>query len=244
MKTAGLEDRHSKPVASTVNCKLISCSTLSEKDVKSCEPELPSNLKEEQPSGKDDGTSKEAQLRVTRDEGAVAAKTLSILQKFHGNCPAMENIWNGNLEILHSALSGGNYEGILRHFRLYEGFSAHPPARVSRRAYEFSKKLTGVLEFKFHPIQDQWPKTFQSKLPDGNDIGLYFYAQKSERSKKHYSILLKFIEKNYLMMKSSIEDVELLVFPSKVLAADCQRLDEGSLFMWGVFRHLKCNTIY
>ncbi|KAJ7954158.1 RING/FYVE/PHD zinc finger superfamily protein [Quillaja saponaria] len=237
MKTTGSDNRLGKPVASSVNVKDDG------KDVKSCDPEFPSNLKEKQPEGKDDGSNEEAQFGLNR-EGAVTNNSeikmaiLSTSQKYPANHPALENIWKGSFEVPDIAPHGRNYEGIMTHLGLNEVFTAHPPAKVSRKAYEFSKQLAGVLQFNFHPIQEQWPKTFQTDIPNGNDIGLYFYPQKFERSKKKYSTILKYIEKNDLMLKSCIGDVELLVFPSKLLAADCQKLD-GSFFMWGVFHHLK-----
>lgn len=67
---------------------------------------------------------------------------------------------------------------------------AHPPVKVSRKAYEFSKQIAGVLQFKLHPRCDLWPENFQANFPDGNDIALYFYPGKFERFFFCFSLLL------------------------------------------------------
>ncbi|XP_057963266.1 uncharacterized protein LOC131154482 isoform X2 [Malania oleifera] len=151
------------------------------------------------------------------------------LRENRQNGPAAEVIWN--FEVLGPNVNVG----------LCEGFIAHPPAKVSRKAYEFSKQIAGVLLFKLHPRCDFWPEIFQIECPDKNDIALYFYPGNFERSRRKYSLLLKFIENQDLVLRSCMGCVELLVCASRCLHEDSQKLD-GSFFMWGVYRSLKDST--
>lgn len=142
--------------------------------------------------------------------------------------PALKVIWKGNFEVLDFPYAD----------RICEGFLAHPSVKMSSKAYEFARQIVGVLQFRVHAYRAFWPEIFQSDCPDANDIALYFYPGKIERSRKQYACLLKFIEKHDLMLRSCMGRLELLVFPSKLLHVDCQKLG-GSYFMWGVFRPLK-----
>ncbi|KAK9277190.1 hypothetical protein L1049_006729 [Liquidambar formosana] len=106
-------------------------------------------------------------------------------------------------------------------------------------------------EFKNYPpngpaLEVIWRGSFEV-LDIVPDVGLCegFLAHppcQSFPSRKKYSNLLKFIEKNDLVLRSRMGCVELLVFASKQLHVDSQKLD-GSFFMWGVFRRLKGNTV-
>uniref|UniRef100_A0A7N2R240 AIPP2-like SPOC-like domain-containing protein n=1 Tax=Quercus lobata TaxID=97700 RepID=A0A7N2R240_QUELO len=158
--------------------------------------------------------------------------------KYPPNGPSLEIVWKGCFEVLDFALNAG----------FYEGFLAHPPVKVSRKAYEFSKQIAGVLQFKLHPRCDLWPENFWTNFPDGNDVALYFYPGKFERSRKKYSSLLKFIEQNDMALKSLMGRVELLVFPSSLLHKNSQIVSivsadytsslsdyEGILFIHDIF---------
>lgn len=144
--------------------------------------------------------------------------------KYPQKGPALKFIWKGNFEVL----------DIESDVRRYEGILAHPSAKIARKAYGLTKQIAGALQFVMHPRHDFWPAMFQTDCPDRNDIALYFYPGKHERSKRQYSFLLKLIEKEDMVLRSCIGDVQLLVYPSKLLQADLQKLD-GSYFMWGVF---------
>lgn len=78
------------------------------------------------------------------------------------------------------------------YIKLCEGFVAHPPAKVSCKAYEFSKQIAGVLHFKLHPRCHFWPEIFQTDLPDLNDIALYFYPGNFDRFRLLYSFWVSF----------------------------------------------------
>ncbi|KAK6921923.1 Zinc finger-XS domain [Dillenia turbinata] len=65
------------------------------------------------------------------------------------NGPATIRIWKGRFEVLNIELL--NIEPRARICNICEGFRAYPPARVSRKAYEFSEQIDGVMQFKLHP---------------------------------------------------------------------------------------------
>lgn len=77
----------------------------------------------------------------------------------------------GSFEVLDISVDSG----------VCEGFLAHPPAKVSRKAYDFSKQIAPVLQFKLHPRRHLWTEIYQTECPDGNDIALYFYPGNFER---------------------------------------------------------------
>lgn len=122
--------------------------------------------------------------------------------------------------------------------RMCEELIAHLSAKASPKAKEFSKKIGSKLQFKLFPRSDLYPKIFQDACPDRDDIALYFYPTNVERSRKHYSRLVKDMELKDLMMWTQIDGRELLVYPSTILTPDSQKL-ENSYFMWGVFGRRK-----
>lgn len=147
-------------------------------------------------------------------------------------------------------LSRGSFK-ILDNFNykeLSEGFLAHPPFKVRRRVYEFSKAMPQVLLFTMIPRSNVWTDVFLDCCPGEDDIGLYFFSSNSQRSVFHltwfvkifvcqkwfkinsilhcrsasYICLLEFIAKQDLVMRSYVDGVELLVFTSKLLEANSQ----------------------
>ncbi|KAF8399591.1 hypothetical protein HHK36_015459 [Tetracentron sinense] len=133
-------------------------------------------------------------------------------EKYLPNPPSQAASWEGSFEIL-DAVSPSKF---------YDGFLAHHPGVVSRKAYEFSKQLPGVLKFKVHPRCDVWPEIFQMDCPGGHDVALYILPGDFERSKQMYACLLEFIEKHDLVLQSCFDGVELLITTSKHLCVDSQ----------------------
>ena len=54
-------------------------------------------------------------------------------------------------------------------------------AKVSRKAYVFTRRIPEVMQFTAHPRCAYWPEIFQLDCPDANDIALYFYPVNFER---------------------------------------------------------------
>ncbi|KAK4402267.1 hypothetical protein Sango_0967400 [Sesamum angolense] len=102
------------------------------------------------------------------------------------------------------------------------------PSQVHRKVYRFSKQMPEVLHFELVSSKNFWKIFFQEYLPDRRDIGL----------SDDYISLLETISVENLALRKQFDDVELLVFTSKLLPVDCQRW-EGKYFLWGVFHRLK-----
>ncbi|XP_057956145.1 uncharacterized protein LOC131149581 isoform X2 [Malania oleifera] len=144
--------------------------------------------------------------------------------------PAKRAIWKGSFKI----------PDIVGPCDFYDVFRAHPPARALRKAFEFSKQMPQVLHFKLLARCNLWPDIFQGYSPGRDDIALYFFPQ-DERSRKNYVCLLEHIEMHDLVIRSYMSSVELLLFSSKQLREDCQRL-HTEYFLWGVFRSVQENV--
>ncbi|KAL6497350.1 hypothetical protein OROGR_029279 [Orobanche gracilis] len=144
--------------------------------------------------------------------------------------PALDALWKGNFSIQADRGHGG----------LNHQIQAHPPSKVRRKIYEFSKKMPQVLHFQLVPVKEFWINFFKDFLPDEKDIGLYFFPGAGERSEDYISLLESIRVKN-LALRIQIADVELLVFTSKLLPVNRQYW-QGKNFLWGVFRRLKQDT--
>ncbi|KAL0442079.1 UNVERIFIED_CONTAM: hypothetical protein Sradi_0146800, partial [Sesamum radiatum] len=125
--------------------------------------------------------------------------------------PALDAVWKGSFSI----------QDDHRHRVLNPQIHAHPAARVRRKIHEFSKQMPKVLHFHWVPYKSVWINLFQDYIPDERDIGLYFFPGDSERY-EDYAFLLDYISLQNLALRKQIADVELLVFPSKLLPANCQ----------------------
>ena len=109
-----------------------------------------------------------------------------------------------------------------------------------------------VLQVKLLPRSQVWADLFQNDCPDLNDVALYFSPDKNierfvlpsdfcvaisdsvgyavfntcavltYRSKENSACLFELMEVQNSMMKSCINDVELLIFTSKQLHVDSQ----------------------
>lgn len=141
--------------------------------------------------------------------------------------PALDSSWKGSFKILDTV----NCK------ELNDGFIAHPPWKVRRKIYEFSKAMPQVLLFTMIPLHNVWTDIFQDDCPGEDDIGLYFFSSNSQRSAP-YICLREFLEAHDLAMRSYVDGVELLVFTSKLLPANSQKWHE-EYFFWGIFRGAK-----
>ncbi|RZC77260.1 hypothetical protein C5167_001403 [Papaver somniferum] len=136
--------------------------------------------------------------------------------------------WKGSFEIMGTTLMDGSYEGL----------QAHPPRKVHVKAAKVFKEIPRLLQFKLHPRSDVCVENFNRLCPTKDDIALYFLPGDDERSTKNYHILSDFIVSRDLTMRSCLNDVELLIFTSKKLPADCQKIN-SKFYLCGVFRSVK-----
>nr|XP_017226659.1 PREDICTED: uncharacterized protein LOC108202668 isoform X3 [Daucus carota subsp. sativus] len=140
---------------------------------------------------------------------------------FPKNAPALERAWCGIMEV----------DGMKR---LSVKMTAHLSAIVSRNAFELSKKMNPELHSQLLPRTKCHPDIFQESCPNRDDIALYFYPSRDERANGKYSELLRGMADNDLMMHAHIDGIELLMFPSTILTADSQTVN-NSYFIWGLF---------
>ncbi|KAG5570509.1 hypothetical protein H5410_060275, partial [Solanum commersonii] len=110
---------------------------------------------------------------------------------------------------------------------------AHPPCRVRRKVYEFSGLLHDTLKLELVPRGDIWQSLFDNHCLGKEDIGLYFFESERKRSDR-YIALVEFMHNKDLLMKTLINNVELLILASTTLCTDSQRWNNEH-FMWGLF---------
>lgn len=131
--------------------------------------------------------------------------------------------------------------------KYYGGFQAQPPCIVNRKAYDFSQTMPIVLQVELLPQHRVWEDLFQNDYPDFRDIALYFLpsaiiqrylfsrfisyfcenmwlklSNSSCRSKDNCASLFKLMEIRNSVMRSCINDVELIIFTSNLLHGDLQ----------------------
>ncbi|XVF54423.1 hypothetical protein PTKIN_Ptkin05aG0179100 [Pterospermum kingtungense] len=154
------------------------------------------------------------------------------LVNYFPNYPSPDPIWCGSFEILNSVSRS----------EFFDGFQAHPPGRVWHKALQFSKQMPGVLLCSLLPSSDVWMDVFHNECPKMEDVSLYFFAGSFERSKQQYIRLLGQIEAQDLVLKSCIDDVELLIFSSTRLHAESCGLALN--FLCGVYRPLRSSMVF
>ncbi|KAJ4974316.1 hypothetical protein NE237_007490 [Protea cynaroides] len=171
-----------------------------------------------------------ASLIDSQYQKSIQEKDLAVFSsrfaEVHENLPALAFTWKGSFEIVDMSSCS--------HF--YDGFRAHPPGKISRKAYEFSKKMPGVLQFKLQNHSDVWAEVFDSYSPAGSDIALYFFPGDFERSIQMYHGLYTHLEMHDFAMRTYLEGVELLIFTSKQLPLD-SRINM-KFYLWGVFHRI------
>ncbi|XVF11806.1 hypothetical protein REPUB_Repub08aG0059300 [Reevesia pubescens] len=154
------------------------------------------------------------------------------LVKSFPNYPAPEPMWCGSFEILDSVSRS----------EFFDGFLAHLPGKLHHKALEYSKQVPGVLLCTLLPGSDVWMDVFHDECPNMEDVALYFFPGKYDRSKQQYTRLLDHMEMQDLVLKSSIDGVELLIFSSTRLHGELCGLKFN--FLCGVCRHLKSNMTF
>ncbi|TVU46546.1 hypothetical protein EJB05_06087, partial [Eragrostis curvula] len=123
--------------------------------------------------------------------------------------PSSENCWTGSFTVLNAGT---------RHN--LGGFKAYFPPKVSRKAYDVAKMMSGNMQLEMLPRFDDWPKAFETSRPTHEDIGLFFSPHKFDCHEKKHSNLLE-TSCNYVM-RASIKDIKLLIYSSEVLPPDSQ----------------------
>ncbi|KDP31338.1 hypothetical protein JCGZ_11714 [Jatropha curcas] len=138
--------------------------------------------------------------------------------KYPSNRPMLEAAWNGSFEILDKAFAGKFYGDFEAHLPQY-------PCIVDRRVHQFSKNMPRVLRFELLPRCNIWAETFKSDFAPDDDISLYFFPGTFESPKQQFDHLWRVMEKEDLVMRSSMNEFN------------------WEPFLWGVFRIMKNKNV-
>lgn len=145
--------------------------------------------------------------------------------------PEPLNVWRGTFEV--------SARGILQNS--LHGLQAHPSNRALPKVHDVAKRLQSPLHLEELPRGSEynsWPYQFQRTPPNEHNIALYFFARDKESYEQYYKPLVDRLTNYNLALKGSIEDAELLIFPSNLLppASQCWN---NMMFLWAVFRDRK-----
>ncbi|KAL6010598.1 hypothetical protein ACLOJK_001033 [Asimina triloba] len=135
--------------------------------------------------------------------------------------PTIEPIWRGWFEIC-----GHNYGMLLGHLS----------SKACLRVYEGAKLLEHVTRVEMLPRTDAWPKTFERSPPSSDSIGLYFFPE-NLCDEKMFDKLMNEINSQDLVLKVILDEVELLIFSSRLLPQSTRFC--GKYYLWGAFRARK-----
>ncbi|KAG6500122.1 hypothetical protein ZIOFF_039936 [Zingiber officinale] len=139
--------------------------------------------------------------------------------------PEHDFIWWGGFEIIR----------IGRLPEVVDGIQAHLSNFASPKVHEVSCQFPSKIQLEEVPRVSLWPSQFQETGPEENNIALYFFAKDSKSYEKSYLKLLETALKSDLAFKGSINELEILIFPSSILPESSQRWNT-LFFLWGVFR--------
>ncbi|XP_004956435.1 uncharacterized protein LOC101759939 isoform X2 [Setaria italica] len=158
-----------------------------------------------------------------RDESAQAFSAGD--EPMASTVPELDWIWQGGFELRRTGRSP----------ELCDGFQAHLSCSASQLVLEVAKKFPSKVQLEEVPRQNSWPTQFQENGPTYENVGLFFFARDIQSYENHYSKLVENMLKNDLVLRGSVDAVELLIFPSNTLSKNFQRWNMF-YFLWGVFR--------
>ncbi|XP_062203574.1 protein PARALOG OF AIPP2-like isoform X3 [Phragmites australis] len=144
----------------------------------------------------------------------------------------LDYIWQGGFELWRTGRSP----------ELCDGFQAHLSCSASQLVLEVAKKFPSKVQLEELPRQNSWPTHFQESGPTYDNVGLFFFARDAQSYERHYSKLVENMLKNDLVLRGSVDTVEMLIFPSNILSKNFQRWNMF-YFLWGVFRVSRKNCI-
>ncbi|KAJ8557396.1 hypothetical protein K7X08_003021 [Anisodus acutangulus] len=120
---------------------------------------------------------------------------------------------------------------------------AHLSNKACEKMFKAANGLPVKLDVKIMAKSDVWPKSFLRSPPTDSSIALYLFPE-FERDENSYDDLLEDVIDNDLAMKTTIDDLELLIFSSHELPHKHWRL-RRKYYLWGVFRRKSssCSSI-
>ncbi|GAB2209481.1 hypothetical protein Droror1_Dr00026699 [Drosera rotundifolia] len=209
------------PVTSSGKRKTLEAATSKKVEEAATRPRLAtSSSKQDEPIGTSGvKVSDNSDLRNMTSEGTEHIDPPLRFDRRLPNHPALHATWRGNFRAI------GDTPG------KFDGIQAHPASKVHINAYEFSKQMPEVLQFEFCPRGNFWGDVFEGDIPDGLDIGLYFFPR---ADREIYALLVEHIEIHDYVLRCSMGEVELWITTSKHLHRDSQRINNEH-FLWGFF---------
>ncbi|XP_055817671.1 uncharacterized protein LOC129886827 [Solanum dulcamara] len=112
---------------------------------------------------------------------------------------------------------------------------AHLSNKACEKASVAANSLPVKLDIKLMAKSDVWPRSFVRLPPTDCSIALYLFPE-LEGDENSYDALLEDVFDNDLAMSAMIDDLELLIFSSRVLPQKHWRL-RRKYYLWSVFRH-------
>uniref|UniRef100_A0A803M0U0 AIPP2-like SPOC-like domain-containing protein n=1 Tax=Chenopodium quinoa TaxID=63459 RepID=A0A803M0U0_CHEQI len=178
----------------------------------------------------------EAWNKKTDPKGRESPKVTMVFDSHLPNHPAMSPTWRGTFQIT-------NDVGLCN---IFNDIQAHPPCKVHRKVYQVSKQFPKTLALNMLPQRNYWVDIFEDNVPGELHIGLYFLpprlsnmngglpASTCDLEQRYYS-LLDYLDEHDYLLRTSFDEVELIIFSSKHLPEDSCKIHQKS-FLWGVLR--------
>ncbi|XP_031402518.1 uncharacterized protein LOC116212061 isoform X2 [Punica granatum] len=148
--------------------------------------------------------------------------------------PLADFLWKGGFEV---SRSGGLTS-------LFPWIQAHKSNHASDKVDGVMSKFPQKIVLDEVPRSSMWPTQFTDTQVMENNIAVFFFAENHE-SYGTYKSLLKHLIVNDLALKGYVDGVELLIFSSKVLPPESQRMQRcwnNLMFLWGAFRITGVNS--
>ncbi|KAJ1265341.1 hypothetical protein BS78_08G069300 [Paspalum vaginatum] len=171
------------------------------------------------------GISADNDHTVPSDRRDECAQGFSTGELMASTVPELDWIWQGGFELQRTGRSP----------ELCDGFQAHLSCSASQLVLDVAKKFPSKVQLEEVPRQNSWPTQFQENGPTYDNVALFFFARDVQSYENYYSKLVENMLKNDLVLRGSVEAVELLIFPSNILSKNFQRWNMF-YFLWGVFR--------
>ncbi|KAK9670578.1 hypothetical protein RND81_13G210700 [Saponaria officinalis] len=161
---------------------------------------------------------------VFDNHGLVHLSSVNLIDNFPAQ-PLYDVAWRGYCKI-----SDNEYSTPLV-------LEAHLSNKAHENVHDAVPTLPELLNFDFVPKKYAWPKDFEKPCLTGDEIGLYLFPV-DERDERSYECIIDKMNDNDLMLKSRVNNLELLVFCSLELPRE-ERTFRRNYYLWGVFKPWK-----
>ncbi|KAL8045167.1 hypothetical protein ABFS82_08G095400 [Erythranthe guttata] len=183
----------------------------------------------------------------SQDEGKVLDLQVSALvaydhcitsDKLHGH-PSLESDDSPSAEPVIDPIWRGWFNVKEESETCFE-IAAHLSNKACSRVSDAVTSIPPILDIEVVDKHDAWPTFFKASPPTAASIALYFFPASLRDERVFDGLLDEFIEKD-LALKATIDNAELLIFPSCELPIQNWRYN-SKYFLWGVFRRKKWSS--